>query len=139
MKTLKLFMMIVTIGMVAVSCGSDDGGSGVDGNDPIVGNWKFIGDLDENGFDPSMFEPCDDEFMLFNGNGSFKLTYNYCGEETEIYQGQWRKLGEANRYRFTLDDLTDEYKIIFSENNTRLTLYEEEFEGGFYASVYEKQ
>ncbi|WP_026706365.1 hypothetical protein [Flavobacterium soli] len=139
MKTLKLFIMIVAIGMATVSCGSDDGGSGVDQNNVIVGNWKYIGDLDENGFEASQYEPCDDEFMLFNGNGSFKLTYNYCGEETEIYQGQWRKLGEANMYRFSLDGLTDEYKIIFSENNTRLTLYEEEFEGGFYASVYEKQ
>jgi len=140
MKTIKLFFMLMIVGLTIVSCGSDDSGSDADGGaNAIVGNWKYIGDLDEAGFDPSGNEPCDDEFMLFNSNGTFRFTYMYCGFDTEIYEGQWQKMNAANMYVLSQDDLTEEYKVAFSENNTKMTVYEEEFEGGFYASVYQKQ
>ncbi|MDR6967938.1 hypothetical protein J2X31_001952 [Flavobacterium arsenatis] len=140
MKTIKLFFMLTIVCLTIVSCGSDDSGSDTGGGgNVIVGNWKYIGDLDETGFELSENEPCDDEFMLFNSNGTFKFTYMYCGFDTEIYEGQWQKMGAANIYKLSLDDMTEEYKVLFSENNTRMTVYEEEFEDGFYASVYQRQ
>lgn len=127
--------------LIMSSCSSDDNGSDVGGNtsDVIIGNWKYIGELSETGFDPSENDPCENEFILLNPNGTFRFTFDYCDFDTEIYNGQWQKLTAANMYRFSLENITEDYKVTFSENNTKMTMYEEEFEGGFYASVYQRQ
>lgn len=140
--------MFLMIGSLIVSCGSDDDGDDVGGGgnnpsaDAIVGNWRYIGDIDEDGFSEDVQEPCDYEFLKFNSNATVVATFNYCGEETEVYNYFWQKGSAANKYVFSDGaGQSEEVKVVFTHNNTRMTLYEFEDEGeeDFYGIVYQRQ
>lgn len=129
----------MAIGLLLVSCGSDDNGSDIDdiqnpSADTIVENWSYVGDIDEDGCQTSEHEPCDDEFLKFNSNGTAKTTINYCGEESEIINSLWEKAPEADKYIFSDGSGNSvEAKVVFSQNNNRITLYE--YEDQFYGIV----
>lgn len=145
MKETKFFLLLLMISVLFFSCGSDDGGDDVGGDDnptadAIIGNWRYIGDIDEDGYTEDEQEPCDYEFLKFNSNATVVSTVNYCGEQTEVYNYFWQKTSEANKYILSDGEgQTEEVKIVFSQNNTRMTLYEFEDEDGFYGIVYQRQ
>lgn len=134
--------MLLTMGLLAVSCGSDDSGSDIEdiGNpsaDLIVGNWSYIGDIDEDGYEASEHEPCDDEFVKFNADGTGRTTVNYCNEESEIINFSWQKTS-ATTYTFGDGSVSEESEVQFTQNNNRMTIGQD-FEGQFYGIVYQRQ
>ena len=140
MKKCRLFFILLAMGLSVVSCGSDDSDSENVGNpsgDLIIGNWSYIGDIDEDGYEASEHEPCDDEFLKFNSDGTAVTTLNYCGEETEIINGSWQKAPEADKYIFIDGTATAAAKVVFSQNNSRMTIYG--YEDQFYGIVYQRQ
>ncbi len=141
MKKLLYLMAFVCTTCLILSCSSDDEGDKTGGSsDVIVGNWKYIGDIDEGGYEANDGEPCDDEFLKFNSNGTVKATYKYCGESTEVINFSWEKANEVNRYIITdEDDFSEDIKITFTDDKQEMTLYEYEDENGFYGIVYKRQ
>ena len=137
--------MLVAMGLLLASCGSDDSGSDIDGienpsSDVIVGNWSYIGDIDEDGYEEDEHEPCDDEFLKFNADNTVRNTINYCGEEAEVYNLFWQKAPAADKYVFSDGSgSSEEAKVVFTQNNNRMTIYEYEDEAGFYGIVYQRQ
>ena len=136
-------MAFVMMALFVVSCSSDSDGDGTGGGsstDVIVGNWKYVGDIDEDGYEAAENEPCDDEFLKFSSNGTVKVTFKYCGEPTEVYTYGWEKATEANHYIIDNNEgSTEDVKITFSDDKKEMTLYEYEDESGFYGVVYKRQ
>lgn len=140
MKKTKFVFMLITMVLLLISCGSDDSGADI-GNpsaDLIVGNWSYIGDIDEDGFEEDEHEPCDDEFLKFKSDGTVRNTINYCNEATEVVDLFWEKAPTADKYIFSNGNQSvEEAKVVFSQSNNRMTIYEDE--SGLYAIVYQRQ
>ena len=136
--------MLMAMGLFLLACGSDDRGSDADdvanaSSDVIVGNWIHIGDVDEDGYEGDEHGPCDDEFLKFGADAAFRTTINYCGEEAEAYTLFWQKVPARHKYVFSDGSgSSEEVKVVFTQNNDIMTIYEYEDESGFYGIVYRR-
>lgn len=108
--------------------------------DFIVGNWNYIGVIDEKGYKKDPHESCDNELLQFNSSGDLKNTINYCEDRIEVYHLFWKNTPQADKY--ILSDGSgdmEEVKIVFTESNSKMTIYEYEDRDGFYGIVYQKE
>lgn len=133
-----LFALVMAISLN--SCGgSDDSPSGSSSSDKIVGNWKYIGDIDEDVFDANTDESCDDDFIKFNSNGTALSTDKSCEDITETSSVTWENTGSNGVYIFVETETgeTSSASVVFSEDFKEMSLYPE---GDFtYGVVFRKQ
>ena len=138
MKTCNLLLaLFLLVGLG--SCGSDDDGNESAETNRIVGEWK-IQSLTIDG-ESVLITDCEAQSGIsFNANGSFTST-DFFEDETEECisedsNGNWEYRGN-NVYRFTEASETYDIPIMFSDNNNRFTITEED-ESGTYSLIYVK-
>jgi hypothetical protein len=129
-----IYLLSITALIIFNSCSNSDSTS----SDKIVGNWKLIGEVDDTVFYPTDNEPCDDDFIKFNGNGTTKETDKNCGSMTFYAYGKWKKSTTPDTYTLT-DEANVSYDnvVIFSDNDTVITAYNPDDMS--YGLVYKKQ
>jgi hypothetical protein len=137
----KLFTSLTLILplIVLISCNSDDDGNSENPNDPLIGNWEYL----------TQFE--DDMQITVNDCSPSTIEFTQTGNRTDLYYGTdnfgncivvdtvnmtWEKLSNGT-YEFTQNGFSFSDVVTFENDNNTLTLENSDTDGNGNVVVYQ--